>query len=231
LGHGSDLTLLLESLNEQGQRGAGEIWRAGDTRIASGELAVAQPLVGSGVGAYLVGSGTGVRVQAALNDTQVLKLETGPDTTAQEKLIVTFTEEEPRHLIGMPEADLVMMLQMPEPDQTDEPPQIQVFEAGSGEFMLEQEVRGSTILNVREVTMSLMPVPVAKVQAVRDQGAFWTQLGVFALVAGMFLRGLDPLKRLWRRRADGGVASDDVDQLSLSETSTSSADHLTTDGR
>ncbi len=208
LGHGSDLTLLLESLEQDGRRGVGEIWLGGEKLVGSGELVVGQPLTGGGVGAYLIGSGMGLRVQATLSDTQTLELVTGPDTSAKEELILAFTEEEASHLVGVPEADLVLLLTRPESDQTDARPRVQVFQAGSGEFILEQDAPVDTLLTVSDVSFALTPIPYAQVRVIHDFGAFWSQLGALILSAGALCR----LWRSWSRHPAGSDApSSDVD--------------------
>ena len=218
LGHGSELTLRLESLDRDGRRGVGEIWRGGNTLVGVGELTVGQPLRGEGIGAFLVGRGPGLRVQATLSDTSALELVIGLDTVTRGDLVLTFTEDEPRHLVGVPEADLVLLLTMTEPGQMSGRPRVQVFEDGSGQFILEQEAIEDTALTVGDVSLAMMPVPYAEFQVVHDSGAFWSQLGVIGLIAGAIVRGLlSPAGPFFRRRSDFGFSSggdgivDDVD--------------------
>jgi hypothetical protein len=205
LGHGSSLTLQLEDLTHDGRRGVGQIWRGGDTLVGAGDLAVGRPLAGGGVGAYLLGSGAGLRVQATMSDTQVLELATRPDKEGQEELVLIFTDDEPRHPVGVPGAELVLLLTMPQPARMGALPQVQVFESGSGQFILEQEVPADTILRIGDVSFALTPVPYAELQVVRDPGVFWIQLGVVWLIVGAVLWGLWTPRRLWlRRQTDPG---------------------------
>jgi len=188
---GSDLTLHLASLTQDGRHGDGEIWRGRETLLGAGALDVGRPLSGGRVGVFLVGSGPGIRVQATLSDTQSLKLVTGPDTIAENDLVLAFTKEEPRHMVGVSQsqADLVLMLSMPEPGALNTHPRIQVFESGSGEFILEQNVSANTTLTVRDVSFGLSLIPYALVRAVHDPGAFWSQIGAIVLIAGAITRG------------------------------------------
>lgn len=210
LEHGSDLTLRLQALSDDGRRGAGEIWYQEDRLVGAGDLAVGRPLTGRGVGAYLVGSGTGVQVRATLSDTQVLELATGPDQEARDELTLTFTEDEPRQLVGVLETDLVLLLTMPRPIQTGALPRVQVFESGSGQPILEQDASADAALTVGDVSFMLASTPYAEIRVFYSPGAFWSQLGVIGLVAGLLLWGLWPPQRLWLRRQDGVEAVGDV---------------------
>jgi hypothetical protein len=193
LAHGTDLTLRLVSLNPDGQRGFGELWREEDTLVSAGELAVGQYLEGDGVGVYLVGSGDAVQVQATDSDGQPLELITGPGTVAKKIPIVRFTSDEPRQLVGVLDADLVLLLTNPGTEQAQMRPQVQVYESGSGEFILERNGLDNTELVVGDVSISLTPIAYAKVRAVHDPGGFWIQLGAITLVAGFGALG-------WRLR-------------------------------
>lgn len=207
LGHESNLTLRLNELTPDGRRGVGEIWHGGDTLVGAGDLSVGRPLVGGDVGAYLVGSGPGLRARATLSEAQTLELVTGSGKEAQEELILTFTEAEPRRLVGVPEADLVLFLAMSPPGQMDVLLQLQVLDSGSGRFVLEQDVPTDTTLTMGGITFVFASIPYAEIRLVRDPGAFWSQLGVIWLVAGMFLWGLWPPRRLWLRRSAGSAGS------------------------
>jgi hypothetical protein len=155
----------------------------------------------------LVGSGIGLRVQATLSDTGALELATGPDTPARNELVLAFTKEEPRHLVGVPEADLVLLLTMPDSNEPEAQPRVQVFEEGSGEFILEQDAPDDTTLIINDVSFSLMPIPYTLVQVVHDRGAFWSQLGAVLFLAGVLLRGLVPLLRARiRQQTDSSLA-------------------------
>ena len=191
----SDLSLRLKTLDPQARRGVGELVLGGDRLVGTGDLAVGRPLTGAGVGVYLVGSGDGLRVQATMSATQVLELVSGPGTARQEDVSLIFTEDEPHQVVGVPEANLVLLVSLPEADRADARPRVQVFEEGSGAFILEQEAPGDTALTVGNVSFALRSIPVARVQVVRDPGAFWSQLGVLVLVVGLLVRGAG----LWQR--------------------------------
>jgi len=203
LSENDDLTLRLESLDRDGRHGSGELWRGEEKRLSVGDLAVGQPLAGGSVGVYLVGSGSGLRVQAAWNDGQPLQLVSGSDATPKEQPVIAFTEEEPRHLVGIPEANLVLLLTMPQPEQKSTRPQVQIFEEGSGEFVLEQEISAETIIPVGDVTLTMTTLPFAQVQVVHDRGALLSQVGVIGLIAGAASKGF-----LSRRRAESGTPLD-----------------------
>lgn len=198
LGHDTQLAFRLESLAPDGQRGFGQLWRAEDTLVSSGELALGQPLEGEGVGIYLVGSGDALQVHATNGDGQPLELVTGPQATAQEDPILMFTQEEPRHLVAAPEVGLVLLLTMSEEDKGDPRPQVQVFDEDSGELLPGQDALDNTTLTVRDASFVLTPVRYAEVRAVYDRGAIWIQLGVIGLVAGAALWGW----RSGRRRSE-----------------------------
>jgi hypothetical protein len=213
LGHNNDLSLRLDELDGEERRGVGEIWRGADSLLTADRLAVGQPLVGEGVGVYLVGSGPALKAQAILSDTQPLGLATGPAQEPQEELTLTFTEDEPRHSIGVPEADLILLLSIPEQNQDSTMFPVlhaQVFEFGSGQPVLEKQELADTNLQVDSVTFILTPVPYAELWAAYDPGAFWSQLGVVGLVLGITVWGMSPLfvsLRRWMadRRAAGGA--------------------------
>lgn len=212
VGNGDDLTLRLLSLDPDGRHGVGELWRAGDTLVGAGDMAVGKPLGGDGIGAYLVGSGRALRIQATSGDGGALGLVSGADTVAREDVVLTFTQDEPRHLVGVPEADLVLLLAMPEATDRQARFRVQVFAAGSGEFILEQEAPQDTALTVGEVSFALTPMPYAEVRVVHDRGAFWSQLGAIGLVAGAVLRALFSSKGWWfRRRTHGGGSAGAAD--------------------
>ncbi len=205
LGHETDLVFRLDSLAPDGRRGLGELWRGGDTLVNAGELAVGQPLEGDGVGMYLVGSGDALQLQATTGDGQPLELVMGPDTTAEKEPVLTFTEDEPRHLVGVPDASLVLLLTMPEAEQKDVEwaPQVQVFESGSGELIPEPNRPDDTTLIVDDVSFVLTPLPYAEIRAVYDRGALWIRLGVIGLIIGGVLWG-------WRSRRKTDVDSSAV---------------------
>jgi hypothetical protein len=205
LSQNGDLTLYLESLDHDGRHGIGELWRGEETRLSMGDLAVGQPLAGGSVGVYLVGSGSGLRVRAALSNGQTLQLVTGSDTTPKEQPVIAFTEEEPRHLVGIPEANLVLLLTMPQPEQTSARPRVQIFEEGSGEFVLEQELPSEAIIPVGDVTLAMTTLPYARVRVVHDRGAFWSQVGVIGLIGGAALKGFQS-----RRRTESDTSSDNA---------------------
>jgi cytochrome c biogenesis protein ResB len=214
LGHGSYLAFQLDDLSQDGRRGVGKFWREGGALVGEGDLAMGQPLTGGGVGVYLVGSGAGLRVRANLSDTQILELATGPDEGGREELVLAFTKDEARQFVGVPEADLVLLLSMPQPVQMGVLPQVQVFESVSGQLILEQDASADANLTVEGVSFFLTPVSYAKVQIVHDPGAFWSQLGVIGLVFGAALWVLWPSRRLWLRRLAGaGEASSGVEAL------------------
>lgn len=192
LNQNGDLTFHLESLGGDGRHGAGELWHGAETRLGMGDLAVGRPLTGGGVGVYLVGSGSGLQVQAMSSDGQPLQLITGADAAPMEQVVIAFTEEMPRHLVGIPEANLVLMLTTPPVELTNALPQVQIFEEGSGEFVLEQEISEETIIPVEDVNLALIPIPYAWVRLVHDRGAFWSQVGVIGLIIGAVLRGFWP---------------------------------------
>lgn len=203
LGHGSNLTLQLEELAQDGQRGVGKIWRDGDTLVGTGDLAQGRPLTGGGVGAYLVGSGPGLRVRATSSDAQVLGLALGPDTETREELVLAFTEDEPLYQLGVPDAKLVLLLTIRGLVGVDALPQVQVFESGSGELIVDQDASVDTMLKVDGVSINLTSIPYAQIRVVNDPGAFGSQLGVILLMAGAVLWALWPPRRLWlRHRAD-----------------------------
>jgi hypothetical protein len=225
LNQNGDLTFHLESLGADGQHGVGELWHGAETRLGMGDLAVGQPLTGGGIGVYLVGSGSGLQVQAMSSDGQPLQLITGANAAPMEQAVIALTEEMPRHLVGIPEANLVLMLTMPQVEQTNALAQVQIFEEGSGEFVLEQEISDETIIPVKDVNLALIPIPYARVQLVHDRGAFWIQVGVIGLIIGAILRGF------WSRHRTKSTAPsdslglrDDTDPPVAPETSLPGAD-------
>jgi hypothetical protein len=187
LGHESGLTLRLVSLTPDGRRGFGELWRAEDTLVNAGELTPGHPLEGDGVGVYLVGSGDAVQIEATGSEGQTLELVTGPSTTAEEDPILRFSENEPRQLVGVPEAELVLLLTKPGAEQSETQPQVQVYDESTGAFMLEQTGLDGMTLSVGEVSFVLTPAAYAEIRTVYDRGAFWIQLGAIGLVAGAIL--------------------------------------------
>jgi cytochrome c biogenesis protein ResB len=207
LGHESNLVLQLEELTQDGQRGAGKVWREGETLVGAGDMSVGRPLTGGGVGVYLVGSGAGLRLQAKLNSTQVLELVTGSDQEGQEELVLTFTEDDARRWVSVPEVGLVLFLTMPQPVQRGTLPWVQALELGSGQFILEPDAPADATLAIGDVSFDLTPVPCVQIQVVHDPGAFWSQLGVAGLLVGVLLWGLWPPRRLWLRRLAGGDKS------------------------
>ena len=119
LGDETALTFYLDSLAPDGRSGYGEIWRGEDTLVGSGTLAVGQPVEGDGVGVFLVGSGSGIRIEAQEADGRTVELVTGPETTAQDQAVLVFTPDVPRHLVGVPEADVVLLLTMPQSEGSE----------------------------------------------------------------------------------------------------------------
>jgi hypothetical protein len=225
LNQNGNLTFHLESLGGDGRHGVGELWRGAETRLGMGDLGVGQPLTGGGVGVYLVGSGSGLQVQAMSSDGQPLQLITGANTAPMEQVVIAFTEEMPRHLVGIPEANLVLMLTMPQVEQTNALAQVQIFEEGSGEFVLEQEISDETIIPVEDVNLALIPVPYARVRLVHDRGAFWIQVGVIGLIIGAILRGFWSRHQTSSARpSDSLRLRDDTDPPVAPETSLPGAD-------
>jgi hypothetical protein len=173
-----------------------------------------------------------------LSDDQVLGLATEPDTESQEELVLTFSTDEPRRLVAAPEADLILLLTIPEPTQVDAPIRLQVFAEGSGEFLQEHEIRDDLTLPVRDVTFALTPIPCAKVRVIHDRGAFWSQLGAIVLVTGLVLRGLMPLPRAWfhhrrgsQQPVEGTESVNPAASLPASETLASQAEEPESSGR
>jgi hypothetical protein len=205
LSQNGDLALRVESLDRDGRHGIGELWLGEENRLSVGDLAVGQPLAGGGIGVYLVGGGSGLRVRATSGGDQPLQLVTGSDATPKEKVVIAFTEEEPRHLVGVPEASLVLLLMMPQPEQTSAQPRVQIFEEGSGEFVLEQELSSEADIPVGDVTLALTTLPYATVRVVHDRGAFLSQIGVIGLIGGATLKGFRS-----RRRTESDTASDNA---------------------
>jgi hypothetical protein len=187
LGNKSGLTLRLVSLTADGRRGFGELWRGEDTLVSVGELTPGHPLEGDGVGVYLVGSGDAVQVKATGSKGQTLELITGPGTTAEEDPILRFTENEPHQLVGVPQAGLVLLLTKPDAEQSETQPQVQVYDEGTGAFMLEQTGLDGTTLSVGEVSFVLTPAAYAEIRTVYDRGAFLIQLGMIGLIVGAIL--------------------------------------------
>ena len=167
--------------------------------VGTGDLAQGRPLAGGGVGAYLVGSGPGLRVRATSSDAQVFGLALGPDTETREELVLAFTEDEPLYQLGVPDAKLVLLLTIHEPVGINALPQVQVFESGSGELIVDQDASADTVLEVDGVSINLTSIPYAQIRVVDDPGAFWSQLGVMLLMAGAVLWALWPPRRLWLR--------------------------------
>ncbi len=205
LGHGSNLALQLERLTQDGQRGVGQVWSEGETLVGAGDLSVGRPLTGGGVGAYLVGSGAGIRLQARLSDTQVLELMAESDQEGQEELVLTFTEDDARRWVSVPEVGLVLFLTMPQPVQGGTLLWVQALELDSGQFVLEQDAPADATLAIGDVSFVLTPVPCVQIQVVHDPGACWSQLGVLGLLVGALLWGRWPLRRLWLRRLAGDI--------------------------
>ncbi len=202
LKHGSGLALELEKLSQDGRSGTGKIWRE-ETLVGAGKVAVGRPLTGGGVGVYLVGSGAGLRVRASLSDTLDLELATGPEQTGQTELLLAFTEDETRQVVGVPDAGLVLFLTMPQYAQGGALPWVQILDSGSGQFILEQNAPDDVPLTVGDVSFVFTPVPCARVRVVHDPGAFWSQLGLVVLLAGLVLWGRWPPRRLWLCRLAG----------------------------
>jgi hypothetical protein len=208
-----DLSVALVSLSEDGQRGTAEIWRGAENLVTAGDLAVGRPLAGDGVGAYLVGSGLGLHVEARSTEAGALALETGPSRTAQDALTVMFTPETPRHVISVRGAQLVLLLEIPESNQGDARPRIQVFRAGSGEFLLEQDVPEERVFILDDVTLSLAPITYAQVRVIRDKGAFWSQVGAIVLAVGLLTYALGPWVYRWLGRRARADLSPDQERL------------------
>jgi hypothetical protein len=195
LNQNGDLAFRVESLDRDGRHGIGELWLGEEKRISAGDLAVGQPLAGGSIGVYLVGSGSGLRVRATLGGDQPLQLVTGSDATPKEQLVIAFTEDEPRHLVGIREANLVLLLTMPQPEQTSARPWVQIFEEGSGVFVLEQELSSDANIPVGDVTLAITTLPFATVRVVHDRGAFLSQIGVIGLIGGTALKGFQSRRR------------------------------------
>jgi hypothetical protein len=204
LGNNSDLTIKLVSLTPDGQNGFGELWHREDVVVSAGELAPGQPLEGHGVGVHLVGSGNAVQIGATDNEGQTLELVTGPGTTAEENPVISFTENEPHQLVGVPEAKVVLLLTRPDAEQNETLPQVQVYDEGTGAFILEQTGLDGTTLTVGEVSFALTPAAYAQVRAVHDRGTFWIQLGFIGLTTGTVLWVWTRL----RRKYPGAPATD-----------------------
>jgi hypothetical protein len=211
LEQGSDLVLHLESLTQDGRRGLGEIRREAGAPLSAGELAVGAPLSGGGIGAYLVGSGAALQVQAT--STRTLELAEGPGRETQEKLVLTFTEEDPRRLVGVPKAGLVLLLAMSQLQEGQAGLQVQAFESGSGQLVSSVDAFTDTRLVVRDVSFALEPVPYAEFRVIRDPGAFWSQLGLVFLVTGGLLWMAWPPQRLWLRHSAGEQDADASDGI------------------
>lgn len=194
LGNGSDLRLRITAVDADGRGATGEIWRGEEALVGAGNLSSGQPLQGGSVGAYLVGNGTGLQISATLSESQPLELAMGPDTEPQEELVLTFSEAQLRHAVGVPAADLILLLVMPEPTAPDTQPGVQVYEEGSGAFILEERVSEATTLEVKDVTFTLTPLPFVKVQVIHDRGAFWTQLGGVTFMFGVVAQGWQRLR-------------------------------------
>jgi hypothetical protein len=197
LGNTSGLTLRLIDLDPVGRRGVAEIWRSEETLISSGDLTEGEPLVGASVGAFLVGSGTGWSVQATRGD-QGLELATGPGRAAQTELDLIFSETDARQLVGVPEADLVLLLAMPDSQSAEASIQAQVFEEGSGTYIDEREITAETTFTVRDVTWSLKPIPFAEIEVIHDRGLFWSQLGALGAILGLSFVGLGFIWTRWK---------------------------------
>jgi hypothetical protein len=211
LSNSDNLTLRLTALDPDRHRGAGEIWRGEETRLDAGDLAVGRPLQGGGVGVFLVGSGTGLRVRATSSDSKILGLATGPDTEAQEELVLTFSEEKPQHLVAVPDTELLALLTLTRPGHTDARLQIQIYKESISEFVQEQEVLDEMVLTESGITFTLTPISYAKVRASHDRGAFWSQLGALGLIAGAAWRGFWSLRIRWPRRSNDAEPATDAD--------------------
>lgn len=214
LGNETELTFRLDSLAPDGHSGYGEIWREEDTLIGSGTLALGKPVKGDGVGVFLVGSGAGLQIDARGTDGRIVELVTGPETTAQDQAVLAFTADAPRHLVGVPEADLVLLFTMVQSEGLEFQPRVQVFAAGTGEFILEQENAMESGLTVGGVSFSLTPIPYAQIRAVHDRGALWVQIGaaIFGTAALLWLAAL--ARQHWPHLA---IAVDDLNTSDLDE--------------
>jgi cytochrome c biogenesis protein ResB len=230
LENGSDLLLRLDELAQDGQRGNGQLLRQESAPANASDLAIGRPLKGAGSGAYLVKSGPALHIQATGSDSQVLDLVTGPDKEGQKELVLAFSEDEPRYAVGVPEADLVLLLTVSQPMQVGALPKAQVFESGSGQPTLEQDISADTVLKIGDVSFVLTPIPYAEIRVVHDPGAFWLQLGVVCLIVGVVWRGLWPPRRVWLRcQPDGIEAGGDksiLSSLAQRESTTSSESGL-----
>lgn len=217
LTNSGSLTLRLTALDPDQQRAAGEIWRGEETLVNAGDMAVGRPLEGGGVGVFLVGSGTGLRVQAKSSNNKILGLATGPATEAQEELVLTFSEAKSQHLVAVSDTELLLLLTLTQPGHADARLQVQVYKESSGRFVQEQEVLDSTTMTESDVTFSLTPLPFAQVRVVHDGGAFWSQLGALGLIAGAAWRGLLPLRGRWSCRRNIAEPSPDADVPPLTQ--------------
>jgi hypothetical protein len=204
----------LDSLASDGHNGYGEIWRGEDMLIGSGTLALGQPVEGDGVGVFLVGSGAGLQIQARGADGHVVELVTGPETTAQDQAVLAFTADAPRHLVGVPEADLVLLFTMVQSEGLGIQTRVQVFAAGTGEFILEQEKATKSGLTVGGVSFSLTPIPYAQIRAVHDRGALWIQIGAVVFVTAALLWLATRARQHWPHLA---TAIDDLNTSGLDE--------------
>jgi hypothetical protein len=214
LSNETGLTFHLDSLAPDGQSGYGEIWRGEDALIGSGTLALGKPVEGDGVGVFLVGSGAGLQIEARGTDGRVVELVTGPETTAQDQAVLAFTADAPRHLVGVPEADLVLLFTMPQSEGSEFQPRVQVFAAGTGEFILEQENATESGLTVGDVSFSLTRVPYAQIRAVHDRGALWVQIGAAVFVTAALVWLAARARKHWPHLA---TAVDHLNKSDLDE--------------
>jgi hypothetical protein len=213
LSNDDDLALRLTALDSERHRGAGEIWHGEATLLGAGDLAVGRPLEGGGVGAFLIGTGTGLRVQATSSDGKKLRLATGPESKAQEELVLTFSEEKSQHLVAVPDTELLVLLTLTQPGHTEPRLLVQIYKESISQFVQEQEVLDETILTENGTTFTLTPIPYAKVRAIHDLGAFWSQLGALVLIAGTVWRGFWSLRVGWPRRQNDAEPATDADAL------------------
>lgn len=136
-----------------------------------------------GVIPYVEESGPGVRVSAIGDDQNSLPLTLNPRAEPSEELTIALTEDT---YFALPEAELIVRLS-PRSEEAYARVDVQIYNSPTGEIIAERvtEKGGQGVLDVADVTLTLVPAPYARLTVTHNPGRWPAAVGLIGIVVGL----------------------------------------------
>lgn len=153
-----------------------------------------------GVVAFIEESGPGVRVSAVDADGEALPLLLTADAEPRTELTLALREAT---YFAIPEAELIVRL-APQSEEPYSRADVQIYGSPSGQEIAQRvtDQGGQATFEVRDVILTFVPAPYARVTATYNPGRWPAVLGIVILVVGIGGSLICPGRRFWLRERE-----------------------------